>query len=98
MVLNIFAVIVIILLVGLAIWLVVLLGNMPGNIARSRHHPQVEAITALSWIGLITMGVGWFVAMVWAYYKPQASEPELRAQVAELTEQLQQLQTGGDKS
>lgn len=95
MALDIFALIVIALLIGFVIWLVVFLGNMPGNIARSRNHPQVQAITALSWIGLITMGVGWFIAVVWAYYKPVAADSELQQQVQDLESQLRQLQVGG---
>ncbi|MBE9549726.1 MAG: DUF3302 domain-containing protein [Proteobacteria bacterium] len=95
MILDIFALIVIALLLGFTIWLVVFLGNMPGNIARKRNHPQVQAITALSWIGLITMGLGWFIAVVWAYYKPAASDSELQQQVENLESQLRQLQAGG---
>ena len=78
--------------------LVVLLGNMPGEIARKRNHPQAEAITALGWIGLITMGLSWFVAMVWAYYKPDAVEPDLQDRVSDLENQLRQLQAAGDES
>lgn len=95
MALDIFALIVIALLISFVIWLVVFLGNMPGNIARKRNHPQVQAITALSWIGLITMGIGWFIAVVWAYYKPAASDSELQQQVENLESQLRQLQAGG---
>ena len=95
MALDIFALIVIALLIGFVIWLVVFLRNMPGNIARSRNHPQVQAITALSWIGLITMGVGWFIAVVWDYYKPVAADSELQQQVQDLESQLRQLQVGG---
>lgn len=40
MLLDIFALIVIVLLAGMVIWLVVLLGNMPGEIARKRNHSQ----------------------------------------------------------
>lgn len=76
-ILNIFALIVMAILVALVIWLVVLLGSMPGNIAQKRGHPQVDAIKALGWIGLITMGVGWFIAIVWAYTVPMAQvKPE----------------------
>jgi hypothetical protein len=46
--LDIFALVVLLLLVGVGIWLVVLLGNLPGNIAREAGHPQAEAITVLS--------------------------------------------------
>ena len=101
MVLDIFALIVITLLIAVVIWLVVWLGNMPGNIARKRNHPQVAAITALGWIGLITMGVGWFVAMVWAYYlpdNPDAADSDLQERVNNLESQLKQLQAGGGES
>ena len=47
MVLDIFALVVIALLIAVVIWLVVLLGNMPGDIARKRNHPQSQAISAL---------------------------------------------------
>ena len=101
MALDIFALVVILLLLGVVIWLVVLLGNMPGEIARKRNHPQAQAITALGWVGLITMGIGWFVAMVWAYYQPggpDAVDSELKQRVKDLEDQLQQLQAGGGES
>ena len=100
-VLDIFALVVIAILIAVVIWLVVLLGSMPGNIARKRNHPQAEAITALGWVGLITMGLGWFVAIVWAYYVPETSgdsDSELQQRVEELENQLQALQTGGQES
>ncbi len=95
---DIFALVVIALLLGVAIWLVVLLGNMPSEIARKRNHPQTAAITALGWIGLITMGIGWFVAIVWAYYKPDnpdAADSDLQQRVKDLENQLQ---AGGGES
>ena len=99
MILYIFALFVIVLLISFAIWLVVFLGNWPGNIARKRDHPQADAITALSWIGLIT-GVGWFIAFVWAYYKPdkQHHADLLEARVKALENQLEQRQAGGRES
>jgi uncharacterized RDD family membrane protein YckC len=99
MVLYIFALFVIVILISAAIWLVVFLGNWPGKIARKRDHPQAEAITALSWIGLIT-GVGWFVAFVWAYYKPgkrHHTDVHLEARVKALENKLEQRQTGGSE-
>ena len=98
MVLDIFALIVIALLLSFTIWLVVFLGNMPGDIAQKNNHPQVRAITALSWVGLITMGIAWFVALVWAYYKPPTDNRDLQQQINELKQQLSQLKTGGDQS
>ena len=98
MFLDIFALIVIAILLGLVIWLVVFLGNLPGDIARKRNHPQSEAISALGWIGLITMGLGWFVAMVWAYYKPDASDSSLQKRVDQMEGQIRQLQEEGGES
>jgi len=101
MFLDIFALAVMLLLLGVVIWLVVLLGNMPGEIARKRNHPQAQAITALGWIGVITMGIGWFIAIVWAYYKPDspdAADSDLQQRVKDLEMQLQQVQAGGGES
>jgi len=99
--LDIFAMLVIILLIAVVIWLVVLLGSLPGNIARKRNHPQAEAISALGWIGIITMGLSWFVAITWAYYKPTSgsdSDETLEARVKDLENQLQQMKAGGGES
>jgi hypothetical protein len=87
MALNIFALIVMFVVAAVLIWLVVLLGNFPGKIARERKHPQADAITALSWIGLITLGGAWLIAIVWAYSKPLTNSgqlSDLQQRVAEL--------------
>ena len=71
--LDTFALIVLILLIGLVIagWL--LLAMWPGQIAKRRNHPQAEAINVMGWWGAITMGVLSPVAWVWAYTNPAAS-------------------------
>ena len=46
------------------------LAQLPGRIARERGHPQADAIHALGWLGLVTAGPGWVVAMVWAFTRP----------------------------
>ena len=86
--LNIFALVVMLLLAGVGIWLVVLLGNLPGNIAREAGHPQAAAITVLSWVGLLTLGVGWFAALVWARTKPVSSAHQLEQRVQALEDRL----------
>jgi hypothetical protein len=49
------------------------LAQWPKKAAMGRSHPQVDAINMLSWLGLLlTGGVGWIVALVWAYTKPVA--------------------------
>ena len=93
--LDIFALIVLLLLVGVGIWLVVLLGNLPGNIAREAGHPQTEAIVVLSWVGLLTLGVAWFVALVWAKTKPKPDNSELEQRLQILEASLAQRE--GDK-
>ena len=83
-----FAMVVLLVLVGAGIWLIVLIGNIPGNIARAEEHPQAEAITYLAWIGLLTLGLGWFVALVWAKTKPFGNNPALEARVEQLESEL----------
>ena len=97
--LDIFALIVIAIVLAVVIWLVVLLGSMPGNIAKKRGHPQAEAIQALGWIGIITMGISWFIGIVWAYTNSNgagSTESALEGRVQALENQREQLQTGED--
>lgn len=101
MLLDIIALVVIAILIILVIWLLVLFGNMPGKIAKKRNHSQADAILVLGWIGIITMGIGWVIAIVWAYYKQGGSdigESDLRKRVQDLENQLKQLQAGRDES
>jgi hypothetical protein len=71
--LDIFALIVLIVLIaaGLGIW--ALLGAYPGKIARERNHPQADAIAVCGWWGAITLGILTPLAFVWAYTNPDAS-------------------------
>lgn len=92
--LEIFALIVLAVLCAAVIWLVVLVGNIPGNMARAANHPQADAINILAWIGLLTLGLGWFVALVWARMKPVFATAELEQRVQELEKQLGQM--GGE--
>lgn len=95
MALDIFALLVILVIIAAAIWIVVKLGALPGKLAATRNHPQTDAINILGWIGILTMGIGWLIAIVWAYTKPIASIEEMRAlndRIAEL-EQKQKKQS-----
>jgi Protein of unknown function (DUF3302) len=67
--LDIFAIIVLIilLLTAMAAW--ASLGMLPGKIARSRGHPQADAINIGGWLGVLT-GVLWPIFLIWAYTKP----------------------------
>jgi len=59
-------------IIALFLFLLFFFGDLPGKIARARNHPQAEAINVCSWIGLAAGGVGWAVALVWAYTRPVA--------------------------
>ena len=74
--LDLFALFVLLILLasGIAAW--VILGMLPGRIARSRMHPQAEAINICGWFGALTMGILSPVAYIWAYTKVTAS-PEI---------------------
>ncbi len=68
------------------------LGQMPGKTARERGHPQSDAIDLAGWLGLIlTMGVVWVFAMIWARTVPADSASdelsELRKRISELENQ-----------
>ena len=63
-------IIILVLLFLLGIWIFVELAKLPGKKARERGHPQAEAISVLSWVGLLFGGVPWLIALVWAFMKP----------------------------
>lgn len=56
------------LLPVLVAYVVYRLLGLPGEIARSRGHPQAEAINICGWMGIVTL-VSWPIAMVWAYLR-----------------------------
>jgi len=98
MFLDIFALIVMALLLAVVIWFVVLLGPLPGKIAAQRGHRQADAIRVLGWIGIVTLGGAWLIALVWAYTSPfPAGEPnrELEDRIAALEKRLVKVTAGG---
>ncbi len=88
--LEIFALIVLVVLVAAAIAIIVVLGNLPGKMARAAEHPQAEAIMMLGWVGLLSGGVGWLLALVWAKYRPDSTTGTLEQRVETLEQQLRQ--------
>jgi len=68
--LDIFALIILIVLVTVVVGIWVILGMMPGKIAAKRNHPQAEAINICGWFGVITMGILLPLAFIWAYTNP----------------------------
>ena len=70
--LDVFAVAVILTLIGTVLSVAIFIGYLPGRIAKHRNHPQAEAIAVCGWCGLLTMGLLLPVAYVWAFYRPYA--------------------------
>jgi Protein of unknown function (DUF3302) len=83
--LDAFAFVVFAVLIFVAVFVVVGLGKLPGQLARKWEHPQAAAINAMSWVGIATGGLLWPVAFTWAFTNPPgarsatlrgASEPD----------------------
>ena len=70
-ILDIFAVFVLLVLLAFVVAVWVVLGMLPGRIARSRNHPQADAINVCGWFGALTLGVLLPLAYIWAYYDPR---------------------------
>ncbi|HLG48394.1 MAG TPA: DUF3302 domain-containing protein [Reyranella sp.] len=65
--LDVFAWIVLLILVVSAAAMIVIAGSLPGYIARSRHHPQEQAVRMAGWITLFLALPLWPVVLIWAY-------------------------------
>ena len=48
---------------------IVVVHELPGNIAEQRHHPQVDAIKIMRYLGLIVFPL-WMAALIWAHFRP----------------------------
>ena len=65
--LDIFAWIVLLILVASAIAIFFIAGYLPGHIAKSRGHPWAQAVTVAGWVTLIFGFVMWPIVLIWAY-------------------------------
>ena len=73
--LDIFAAIVLLLMIATAVAVLVVLAMMPGKIAAQRNHSQADAVKVAGWLGMLT-GIVWILAMIWAYMKPPAPDAQ----------------------
>jgi len=71
MLLDYFALAILLILVVAAVVIWVVLGIMPGRIARDRNHPHADAISVCGWWGVLTMGLLLPLAYIWAYSNPR---------------------------
>lgn len=71
--LDIFALVILAILlvtVVLAIWF---LAGLPGRIALSRNHPQAESVKVAGWCSILLPIPLWPLAMIWAYWQADAT-------------------------
>jgi len=82
-------------LLSAGLYVVVRLGALPGQIAKRREHPQADAIQVAGWLGILTMGLLWPLALIWAFGHPPSRIPAdsgLREEIAQLTERVRTLE------
>ncbi len=68
--LDVFTFFIMAVLIAVIIIFIVMLGPLPGKIAKRRGHPQADVIRVCGWLGIITLGILWPFALIWAYMKP----------------------------
>jgi hypothetical protein len=88
--LDYFTFVVLILLIGAGLFGAVFLASLPGKIAADRGHPQADAIRVAGWLGLLTMGLFFPIALIWAYTRPSGSQEiaALRKEVDRLRDRV----------
>ena len=90
---DIFAWIVFVVIIVSIVYVFVVLAMLPGKKAKARGHPYAEAINAAGWLGLLlTAGVFWALALVWALAWPKREASTLEERVAELEQRLASMQ------
>lgn len=85
--LDVFALIVLLVLILTVLSFVIFLGMWPSMVAKKNNHPQVEAITIGSWVTLIVGGVLWPIILIWAHIKTESKEAKQAIEVAQGEEQ-----------
>jgi prepilin signal peptidase PulO-like enzyme (type II secretory pathway) len=66
-VIDVFAWIVLIVLVASTVAVVIFLAMLPGMIAKQRNHPWIPAITVAGWVTLLLGFALWPLVLIWAY-------------------------------
>jgi uncharacterized BrkB/YihY/UPF0761 family membrane protein len=65
--LDIFAWIVLVVLVLSTVFVLIFLAMLPGMIAKRRNHPWAEAVTVGGWVTLFLGFALWPLVLIWAY-------------------------------
>ncbi|MDA8477380.1 DUF3302 domain-containing protein [Citrobacter sp. Awk 4] len=107
MFLNYFALGVLILVFLIIFYGVIIIHDIPYEIAKKRNHPHADAIHVAGWVSLFTLHVLWPFLWIWAtLYRPDrgwgmqtAQQPQyenLQLRIAELERQLKKQQQHAD--
>lgn len=72
--LDVFALIILVVLGLTILGLLYFLAIWPGRIAEERGHPQVDAIRVTGWLGVLTLGILWPLAFIWAHMRPMGGD------------------------
>ena len=94
--LDIFTFAVFAVLLGAGLFIALWLGRLPGRIAAWRGHPNADAVRVAGWLGVLTMGILWPLALIWAFTGMPGGAPSadlaLRAELADLAERVRELE------
>lgn len=74
--LDVFAWIVLVVVIASTVAVLVFLAMLPGMIAERRHHPWTMAVKVAGWVTLIFGVVLWPVVLIWAYVDVPAPSEE----------------------
>jgi hypothetical protein len=66
------------LVIVIAVAILLLVGAIPGQIARGRGHLNATAINVCGWVGLVVWPA-WFIGLIWAFTGPDRSKVVKRA-------------------
>lgn len=101
-VLDVMALVVLAMMVAMVVALFVVLGSLPGQIAKKRGHPNAKAIQIGGWATLLLAVVGWPFVLMWAMSEPAArldpkegnsNDQDFDQQIGELKQRLATLES-----
>ncbi len=71
--LDLFSLFVLLVLIAAFVSFLLVLGWLPGHIAKGRRSPWVDAVNVAGWIGILFPPL-WMLALVAAFYRPRVGE------------------------
>ena len=97
MMLDVLTFVVLIVLVVCVAFAAVKIAALPGRMAADRGHPQADAIRVCGWLGLLTLGLMWPFALIWAYMRPAGANAELARRLESLEQRMEAAAAAQDR-